>query len=112
MDFCYSGLKRVFRQIFFYFFYQFVAIEIFEDFDHASAYHRVEIKTKFDGACICFETVAAFSAAERDAKFHAGSFVRDAAIQIHKENIRIAQILPKYLFMEMSSSFLQFNLSV
>ena len=61
MDFCYSGLKRGFRQIFFYFFYQFVAIEIFEDFDHASAYHRVHLETELYSADIGFEPVTPFT---------------------------------------------------
>ena len=41
--------------------YQLVTIEIFEDFDHAAAYHRVHLKAKLYSAGICFETVTPFT---------------------------------------------------
>ena len=90
MDFCYSGLKRGFRQIFFYFFYQFVAIEIFEDFDHASAYHRVHLQTELYSAYIGFEPVTPLACSVSDTQFNAGPFIGNPAVYIHKDNIRFS----------------------
>ena len=65
---------------------------VFENLNHAAADHRIHIKPHFYGMGICFETVAAFADTVSDTKLHAGAFIRDTAVYIHKDDIRFSDL--------------------
>ena len=41
---------------------------------------------------ICFETVAAFADTVSDTQLHAGAFIGDTAVYIHKDDIRFSDL--------------------
>ena len=68
-----QALQFVFGQILFNFLDKLIAVVIFENFYHSTAYHGVYIQSGLYRAGIGLKSVASFSAREGKAKFYAGT---------------------------------------